>query len=79
MASVIIHNLPEAIYRALQARAAAAERSIETEILLILENSTQSETRVRLGSLLAEIGHKAGGVDLGVERDRTLTRPTNLE
>jgi antitoxin FitA len=79
MASIVIRNLPEATHRALPARAAAAGRSTEAEIRLILENATRSENHVKLGSLLAEIGREIGGIDLEIERDKTFTRPASLE
>lgn len=79
MASVTIRNLPEATHRALRARAAAAGRSTEAEIRAILENAAQPDGRVKLGSLLAEIGREAGGVDLEIERDKTPTQPVSFE
>lgn len=79
MASVVIRNLPEATHRALRARAAAAGRSTEAEIRAILESATRPEKRVKLGSLLAEIGRELGGVELEIERDRTPAEPPSLE
>jgi antitoxin FitA len=79
MASVTIRNLPEATHRALRLRAAAAGRSTEAEIRAILENATRPENRVKLGTLLAEIGKEAGGVDLKIERDKTSTEPLSFE
>jgi antitoxin FitA len=79
MASVTIRNLPEATHRALRLRAAAAGRSTEAEIRAILENAARPENRVKLGTLLAEIGKEAGGVDLKIERDKTSTEPLSFE
>jgi plasmid stability protein len=79
MASVVIRNLPEATHRALRARAAAAGRSTEAEIRVILENAARPENRVKLGSLLAEIGREIGGVELEIERDKTPTEPASFE
>jgi plasmid stability protein len=79
MASVVIRNLPEATHRALRARAAAAGRSTEAEIRYILESATRPENRVKLGSLLAEIGREVGGVELEIERDKTPTDPASFE
>jgi plasmid stability protein len=78
MVSIIIHNLPEATYRALRARAKTAGRSTEAEILAILEQAIYPEGRVKLGSLLAQIGREAGGVDLEIERDKTPPEPTDF-
>lgn len=79
MASVIIRNLSEATHRALRARAEAAGRSTEAEIRAILESAARPEGRVKLGSLLAQIGRKFGGVDLEIERDKTSTKPIDFE
>ena len=73
MAVVTVRNLPAETHRALRVRAAQHGRSTEAEIRLILEAAVKPEGRVKLGSLLAQIGREAGGVDLHVERDRTPT------
>ncbi len=73
MAVVTVRNLPAETHRALRVRAAQPGRSTEAEIRLILEAAVKPEGRVKLGSLLAQIGRAAGGVDLHVERDRTPT------
>jgi len=79
MASVTVRNLPDEIHRALRVRAATHGRSTEAEIRSILENAVRPEGRVRLGSLLAEIGREAGGVDLEIERDKTPAEPIGFE
>jgi plasmid stability protein len=79
MASVTVRNLPEETHRALRARAAAHGRSTEAEIRAILESAVRPEERVKLGSLLAEIGREVGGVDLEIERDKTEGAPLDLE
>lgn len=79
MASVTIRNLPEETHRALRVRAAMHGRSAEAEIRVILENAVRPEGRVKLGSLLAEIGQEAGGVDLEIVRDRTPSEPVSFE
>ncbi|MEC5218886.1 plasmid stability protein [Actimicrobium sp. GrIS 1.19] len=71
MATVIVRNLPDETHRALRVRAAQHGRSTEAEIRAILDNAVRPETRVKLGSLLADIGREAGGVDLDITRDRT--------
>ncbi|MGA8708284.1 MAG: hypothetical protein WB646_15005 [Steroidobacteraceae bacterium] len=38
----------------------------------------KSEDRVKLGSLLAQMGREAAGVDLNVERDRTPAVPVSF-
>jgi plasmid stability protein len=79
MASITVRNLPEETHRALRVRAARAGRSTEAEIRLILENAARPEGRIKLGSLLAEIGREVGGVELAIERDKTPTEPVSFE
>ncbi|MBU9497943.1 plasmid stability protein [Burkholderia multivorans] len=54
-------------------------RSTEAEVRDILEQAVLSEGRVKLGTLLAEIGREAGGVDLDIQRDKTRTDPMSFE
>jgi plasmid stability protein len=79
MASVTIRNLPDETHRALRVRAAMHGLSTEAEIRAILENAVRPESRVKLGSLLAEIGREVGGVDLEIERDKTSDEPVGFE
>lgn len=78
MPAVTIRNLPAAAHRALKARAKKHGRSTEAEIRLILETAVQPAHRVRLGTELAELGRKYGGIDLMIERDQTPTPPVRL-
>ncbi len=78
MPAVTIRNLPETTHRALKARAAKHGRSTEAEIRLIIETAVRPADRVRLGSELAELGRKYGGIDLQIERDQTPTPPVRL-
>ncbi|PWU05399.1 MAG: plasmid stability protein [Verrucomicrobia bacterium] len=79
MASVTVRNLPDETHRALRVRAAMHGLSTEAEIREILENAVRPEGRIKLGSLLAEIGREVGGIDLEIERDRTHSKPVNFE
>ncbi len=79
MASITVRNLPDETHRALRVRAAMAGRSTEAEIRAILERAARPAGRVKLGSLLAEIGQQAGGFYLTLERDKTLTEPISFE
>lgn len=79
MSSITVRNLPEETHRALRVRAAMAGRSTEAEVRAILENATRPESRVKLGSLLAEIGRAAGGFDLLVESGVQNTEPVSFE
>jgi plasmid stability protein len=60
-------NLPEETHRALQVRAAQHGRITEAEIGDILETAVRPVRRVKLGSLLVEIGREAGLMDQDVD------------
>jgi plasmid stability protein len=84
MAMLTVRNLPDAVHRALRMRAATHGRSMEAEIRHILEAAVAPEGRVKLGSLLADIGREAGLTDdeLGIldqVRDPTPSRPVSFE
>ncbi|MGA0587596.1 FitA-like ribbon-helix-helix domain-containing protein [Dyella sp. KRB-257] len=59
MASITVRNVPDEVHRAIRVRAAQHGRSAEAEIREILESAVKPQGRIRLGSLLAEIGRKA--------------------
>jgi plasmid stability protein len=79
MPSITVRNVPEEVHRALRVLAATHGRSTEAEIRVILENAVRPEGRIKLGSLLAEIGREAGGFDLELERDKTPAEPMSFE
>ena len=79
MSSITVRNLPDETHRALRVRAALAGRSTEAEVRAILESAARPEGRIKLGSLLAEIGRQAGGFDLELERDKTPAAPISFE
>jgi plasmid stability protein len=79
MSVVTVRNLPEETHRALKARAAEHHRSTEAEIRFILENAVRPKDRVKLGTLLAEIGREVGFVDIEIDRDKTPTEPLSFE
>lgn len=84
MATLTVRNLPDEVRRALRVRAALHGCSTEAEVRAILENAVKPEGRVKLGSLLAEIGRGAKLTDdeFGVferVRDKTPARPVDLE
>ena len=70
MPSLIVRNLPEAMHRALKARAKRAGRSTEAEVRLILEAAVQADDAPKLGSLLAKIGAEIGGFEFDIARDK---------
>lgn len=79
MTAITVRNVPEEVHRALRVRAATHGRSTEAEIREILENAVKPQGRPKLGSLLAEIGREAGGVDLEIERGKTPAEPMSFE
>jgi plasmid stability protein len=79
MASVTVRNLSDETHRALRVRAAKHGRSTEAEIRDILDNTVRPDNRIKLGSLLAKMGLEAGGVDLGIERDKSPSEPLDFE
>lgn len=79
MSSITVRNLPEETHRALRVRAAMAGRSTEAEVRAILESIARPESRIKLGSLLAEISQQAGGFDLEIERDKLAAEPMSFE
>lgn len=79
-----VRNLPDEVHRALRARAAMHGRSTEAEVRAILESAVKPGGRVKLGSLLAEIGRRARLTDeeftvFEQVRDRTPSRPVSFE
>ncbi|MGU7778958.1 FitA-like ribbon-helix-helix domain-containing protein [Burkholderia sp. PU8-34] len=79
MPVITVRNLPDEVHRALRIRAAKHGRSTEAEVRDILEQAVRPEGRIKLGTLLAEIGREAGGVELDVQRDKTPTEPMSFE
>jgi plasmid stability protein len=59
MAMLTVRNLPDEVHRALRVRAAQHGRSMEAEVRDILESAIRPVGRVKLGSLLADMGRKA--------------------
>lgn len=79
MRAVTIRNLPDETYRALKVRAAQHGRSTEAEIREILKRAVHPPKRIKLGSELAALARKFGGVDLDIERDRTPAETVGFE
>jgi antitoxin FitA len=84
MAMLTVRNLSDEVHRALRVRAAQHGRSTEAEVRAILEEAVKPEGRVRLGSLLADIGRRARLNDEDFDvfeqaRDRTPTEPMKFE
>ena len=84
MPSVTVRNVPDEVHRAIRVRAAMHGRSIEAEMRDILELAVKPQGRIKLGSLLAEIGQD---IELSEEesaifdgvRDKASARAANFE
>ena len=83
MATLTVRNLPDEVHRGLRVRAAHRGRSTEAEVRAILEEAVRPEGRVRLGSLLAEVGRQAALTDeewtVFAARDATPAQPVSFE
>jgi plasmid stability protein len=82
--AVTIRNLPEETHRALRVRAAQHGRSTEAEIRDILEAAVRPAGRVKLGSLLVEIGREACVTNKDVDslqrlRDKRPAKPLRFK
>jgi plasmid stability protein len=77
MAAVTVRNLPDETLRALKLRAAKRGRSTEAEIREILAEAVRSPAA--LGSALASIGRKLGGVELDPPQKSGVIKPAGFE
>jgi antitoxin FitA len=84
MAMLTVRNLSEEVHRALRVRAALHGQSMEAEVREILEAAISPQGRVKLGSLLANIGREAKLTDVEFAvfeqvRVKTPSRPVSFE
>jgi len=79
MPVVTIRKLSVETHRALKVRATRHGRSTEAEIRHILEEAVLPPDRVRIGSALAALGRRAGGLELDISRDQPPTDPADFE
>ena len=84
MASLTIRNLPDDVHRALRVRAARNGNSTEAEVRAILKQIVKPKGRVKLGSILAEIGREVKLTDeefklIEQVRDKSPARYTSFE
>ena len=75
MPNVTIRNLPEETRRALKLRAARNGRSVAAEIRVILEEAVATRTPLKIGTELAAIGKRFGGINLENVRDQRPMEP----
>lgn len=83
MAILTVRNLPDEVHRALRVLAAGHGRSTEAEVRAILEEAVKPKGRMKLGSLLADIGQQTRLSDeetkLITQRDQSAPDPVNFE
>lgn len=84
MPSITVRNVPDEVHRALRILAAQHGRSAEAEIREILANAVKPEGRVKLGTMLADIGRKAKLTDEDFAvfeqvRDKNPVKPVDFE
>lgn len=84
MAMLTVRNLPDEVHRALRARAGQHGRSMEAEVRAILESAMAPEGRLKLGSLLADIGRQVRLTENEFSvfeqvRDKSPARPIDFE
>jgi plasmid stability protein len=84
MAMLTVRNIPEEVHRALRVRAAQHGHSMEAEVREILESVVSPQGRVKLGSLLADMGRQARLTDAEFAvfekvRDKTPANPLSFE
>ena len=84
MAMLTVRNLPDEVHRALRVRAARNGHSMEAEVRGILESAVSPDGRVKLGSLLADMGRRAKLTDdefavFEQVRSKAPARPASFE
>ena len=84
MAMLTVRNIPDEVHRTLRVRAALRGHSMEAEVRAILETAVSPAGRVKLGSLLADVGRQARLSDaefavFGQVRDKTPADPVRFE
>jgi plasmid stability protein len=79
MPSMTIRNLREETKRGIQSRAKRAGHSAEEEARRILDAAVLPPERIKIGSALAAVGRRFGGIDLDIERDQTPAKGVSFE
>jgi antitoxin FitA len=84
MAMLTVRNITDEVHRALRVRAAKHGHSMEAEVREILESAISPAGRVKLGSLLADMGRQARLTEqefavFAQVRDKSPARPVSFE
>ena len=84
MAMLTVRNLSDEVHRSLRVRAARHGHSMEAEVRGILESVVSPQGRVKLGTLLADMGRRAKLTDQEFAvfeqvRSKVPARPVSFE
>ena len=84
MAMLTVRNISDEVHRTLRVRAALHGHSMEAEVREILESAVSPAGRIKLGSLLADMGRQAKLTDqefaiFAQVRDKSPARPVRFE
>ena len=75
MHAMTIRNLPDETHRALKQRAKLHGKSTEAEVRAILEEAVRPQEQVGLGTALAELGARFGGIEIDLDAVRRDSPP----
>ena len=78
MPAVTIRKISEKTHRALKTRAAKNGRSTEAEMRKILDDAVSPTKEAGLGSQLAALGRRFGGIELKIKRDSRPAEPADF-
>jgi antitoxin FitA len=78
MPAVTVRKLSEKTHRALKLRAARNGRSTEAEIRVILNEAVARPRPLNIGSELAKLGRRFGGIELDITRDKRPAEPAKF-
>ena len=79
MPNVVVRKLSPETHRALKQRAILHGRSTEAEIRAILETTVHPQERLKIGTELAALGKRFGGIELQATRDKAPIKPAEFE
>ena len=84
MAMLTVRNISDEVHRALRVRAAQRGHSMQAEVREILESAVNPAGRLKLGSLLADMGRRAKLTDeefavFEQVRNKAPARPVSFE
>jgi antitoxin FitA len=79
MSAITVRNISKKTHHALKLRAARNGRSLAAEIREILDNAVCPRKEMGIGSQLAALGRRFGGVELNITRDKAPAEPAKFE